>query len=196
MPTGLRIVDDLLSPAWMVTGLRIALVLLSIGAGYMCFRTGDLGAKAVWARDDCRPPHTRRFGATGAVAAGPGHALDEALIAHRRPAVGVTVLARVGAWRVPVWDRAPVHARRDRVESHAVAVTDGSFEQLRDGGVLEWMRLQAENRPAWRIWRSSSGSPLSTRGFSTWLMGASIPCAIATLDTRSASSNTDHCSVN
>jgi hypothetical protein len=24
------------------------LVLLSIGAGYMCFRTGDLGAKAVW----------------------------------------------------------------------------------------------------------------------------------------------------
>jgi uncharacterized membrane protein len=48
MPTGLGIVDDLLSPRWMVTGLRVLLVLLSIGAGYMCFRTGDLGAKAVW----------------------------------------------------------------------------------------------------------------------------------------------------
>jgi uncharacterized membrane protein len=48
MPTGLRVVDDLLSPGWMLTGLRVALVLLSIGAGYMCFRTGDLGAKAVW----------------------------------------------------------------------------------------------------------------------------------------------------
>jgi len=48
MPTGLGIVDDLLSPKWIVTGLRVMLVLLSIGAGYMCFRTGDLGAKAVW----------------------------------------------------------------------------------------------------------------------------------------------------
>lgn len=28
--------------------LRVVLVLLSIVAGYMCFRTGDLGAKAVW----------------------------------------------------------------------------------------------------------------------------------------------------
>ncbi len=49
MPTGLGIVDDLLSPRWIVTGLRLVLVLLSIIAGYMCFRTGDLGAKAVWA---------------------------------------------------------------------------------------------------------------------------------------------------
>jgi hypothetical protein len=48
MPTGLGIVDELLSPRWMFTGLRVALVLLSIGAGYMVFRTGDLGAKAVW----------------------------------------------------------------------------------------------------------------------------------------------------
>jgi hypothetical protein len=48
MPTGLGIVDSLLSPAPVVTALRIALVLLSIGAGYMTFRTGDLGAKAVW----------------------------------------------------------------------------------------------------------------------------------------------------
>jgi uncharacterized membrane protein len=48
MPTGLAIVDELLSPRWVVAGLRIVLVLLAIGAGYMCFRTGDLGAKAVW----------------------------------------------------------------------------------------------------------------------------------------------------
>jgi uncharacterized membrane protein len=48
MPTGLSIVDDLLSPKWIVTGLRMLLVLLSVGAGYMVFRTGDLGAKAVW----------------------------------------------------------------------------------------------------------------------------------------------------
>jgi uncharacterized membrane protein len=48
MPTGLSVVDDLLSPKWMVTGLRMLLVLLSVGAGYMVFRTGDLGAKAVW----------------------------------------------------------------------------------------------------------------------------------------------------
>jgi hypothetical protein len=48
MPTGLAIVDELLSPRWVLGGLCVALVLLSIGAGYMCFRTGDLGAKAVW----------------------------------------------------------------------------------------------------------------------------------------------------
>jgi uncharacterized membrane protein len=48
MPTGLAIVDGLLSPKPMVTALRVALVVLSLVAGYMCFRTGDLGAKAVW----------------------------------------------------------------------------------------------------------------------------------------------------
>jgi hypothetical protein len=48
MPTGLVIVDELLSPKAIVTALRVVLVLLAIGAGYMCFRTGDLGAKAVW----------------------------------------------------------------------------------------------------------------------------------------------------
>ncbi|HME04960.1 MAG TPA: DUF2231 domain-containing protein [Solirubrobacteraceae bacterium] len=48
MPTGLAIVDDLLSPGWVVAELRVSLVLLSIVTGYMCFRTGDLGAKAVW----------------------------------------------------------------------------------------------------------------------------------------------------
>src|SRR5271168_5135519 len=48
MPTGLGIVDRLLSPKPVFAALRVLLVLLSIGAGYMCFRTGDLGAKAVW----------------------------------------------------------------------------------------------------------------------------------------------------
>jgi hypothetical protein len=32
----------------MFTALRVLRALLSIGAGYMVFRTGDLGAKAVW----------------------------------------------------------------------------------------------------------------------------------------------------
>jgi uncharacterized membrane protein len=47
-PTGLGIVDRLLAPTSMFTALRVLLVVLSIVAGYMCFRTGDLGAKAVW----------------------------------------------------------------------------------------------------------------------------------------------------
>jgi hypothetical protein len=48
MPTGFGIVDRLLAPKPVPTGLCVVLVLLSLGAGYMCFRTGDLGAKAVW----------------------------------------------------------------------------------------------------------------------------------------------------
>jgi hypothetical protein len=48
MPTGLGIVDRLLSGRPVFTALRVVLVLLSIGACYMVFRTGDLGAKAVW----------------------------------------------------------------------------------------------------------------------------------------------------
>ncbi len=48
MPTGLGIVDDLLSAKPILTALRVVLVVLSLVAGYMCFRTGDLGAKAVW----------------------------------------------------------------------------------------------------------------------------------------------------
>jgi hypothetical protein len=47
-PTGLGMVDGLLSSKSMYAALRVLLVVLSIGAGYMCFRTGDLGAKAVW----------------------------------------------------------------------------------------------------------------------------------------------------
>jgi hypothetical protein len=48
MPTGFVIVDRLLAPRQVANGLRVLLALLAIGAGYMCFRTGDLGAKAVW----------------------------------------------------------------------------------------------------------------------------------------------------
>jgi uncharacterized membrane protein len=48
MPTGLGLVDGLLSSKSMFAMLRVVLVLLAVGAGYMCFRTGDLGAKAVW----------------------------------------------------------------------------------------------------------------------------------------------------
>jgi uncharacterized membrane protein len=48
MPTGLGVVDRLLSPPSAFGALRVLLVLLALGAGYMTFRTGDLGAKAVW----------------------------------------------------------------------------------------------------------------------------------------------------
>lgn len=48
MPTGLSLVDRPLSGRSMFTMLRVLLVVLSIGAGVMCFRVGDLGAKAVW----------------------------------------------------------------------------------------------------------------------------------------------------
>jgi hypothetical protein len=48
MPTGLTIVDDLMASTQVATGLCVVLTLLAVGAGYMCFRTGDLGAKAVW----------------------------------------------------------------------------------------------------------------------------------------------------
>ncbi|HTZ63813.1 MAG TPA: DUF2231 domain-containing protein [Solirubrobacteraceae bacterium] len=48
MPTGLALIDGPLSSTAMFAALRVVLVLLALGAGYMCFRTGDLGAKAVW----------------------------------------------------------------------------------------------------------------------------------------------------
>jgi uncharacterized membrane protein len=48
MPTGLALVDGPLSSRSMFMALRVVLVLLAISAGYMVFRTGDLGAKAVW----------------------------------------------------------------------------------------------------------------------------------------------------
>jgi uncharacterized membrane protein len=70
MPTGLGIVDSLLSPKPMLTALRVLLVLLAIGAGYMCFRTGDLGAKAVW-QGRIQAAHGGGFGGPGG---GPGGA--------------------------------------------------------------------------------------------------------------------------
>ena len=47
-PTGLGIVDRLLSSPAVFATLRVAVVVLALGAGFMTFRTGDLGAKAVW----------------------------------------------------------------------------------------------------------------------------------------------------
>jgi predicted membrane protein DUF2231 len=48
MPTGQTGLDRTLSGTGALTALRVALVLLAIGSGYYVFRTGDLGAKAVW----------------------------------------------------------------------------------------------------------------------------------------------------
>jgi uncharacterized membrane protein len=48
MPTGLSILDELLSSKALFSALRVLLVLLAIVTSYMVFRTGDLGAKAVW----------------------------------------------------------------------------------------------------------------------------------------------------
>lgn len=47
-PTGLGIVDRLLSPRSSYVALRVVLVLLAVGCAYMIFKVGDLGAKAVW----------------------------------------------------------------------------------------------------------------------------------------------------
>jgi hypothetical protein len=69
MPTGLGIVDRLLSPKPIFTVLRVVLVALSIGAGYMTFRVGDLGAKAVW---QGRIQAANAFGPRGPGAFGPG----------------------------------------------------------------------------------------------------------------------------
>jgi hypothetical protein len=48
MPTGLGVVDRVLAAGPVLTALRVVLVLLSVATGFMVFRTGDLGAKAVW----------------------------------------------------------------------------------------------------------------------------------------------------
>jgi hypothetical protein len=47
-PTGLAILDGVLSSGSLFAALRVVLVLVAIAAAYMTFRTGDLGAKAVW----------------------------------------------------------------------------------------------------------------------------------------------------
>jgi hypothetical protein len=48
-PTGLALADRPLSSPAVFTFLRVAVVALALVAGLMTFRTGDLGAKAVWA---------------------------------------------------------------------------------------------------------------------------------------------------
>jgi uncharacterized membrane protein YphA (DoxX/SURF4 family) len=48
-PTGLSLADRPLSSPAVFTTLRLVVVALAIVAGFMTFRTGDLGAKAVWA---------------------------------------------------------------------------------------------------------------------------------------------------
>ncbi|MGH2903608.1 MAG: hypothetical protein ACRDK7_08510, partial [Solirubrobacteraceae bacterium] len=60
----LGIVDGLLSSKAMFATLRVVLVLISIGAGYMVFRTGDLGAKAVW-QGRIQEAHAHRPGGPG-----------------------------------------------------------------------------------------------------------------------------------
>jgi hypothetical protein len=57
-PTGLGILDGVLGSRSIFTALRVVLVLVAIGAGYMTFRTGDLGAKAVW-QGRLQPQHAR-----------------------------------------------------------------------------------------------------------------------------------------
>jgi hypothetical protein len=64
MPTGLGLVDGLLSGRSMLVALRMVLVLLSLIAGYMTFRTGDLGAKAVW-QGRIQAAHAGGFGGPG-----------------------------------------------------------------------------------------------------------------------------------
>jgi uncharacterized membrane protein len=60
-PTGLGIVDRPLASRSAFNALRLFLVVLAIGAGFMTFRTGDLGAKAVWAgRLHARPANLGR----------------------------------------------------------------------------------------------------------------------------------------
>ncbi len=48
-PTGLALVDRPLAPPAVFKALRLAVVVLALVAGFMTFRVGDLGAKAVWA---------------------------------------------------------------------------------------------------------------------------------------------------
>jgi hypothetical protein len=70
-PTGLAIVDRPLSSRATFAVLRTALAVLAVIAGYMVFRTGDLGAKAVW---QGRLQAAHRFGpyGPGAPPRGPG----------------------------------------------------------------------------------------------------------------------------
>jgi hypothetical protein len=48
-PTGFTLVDRLLSPPAVFAVLRASVVILALVAAFFTYRTGDLGAKAVWA---------------------------------------------------------------------------------------------------------------------------------------------------
>lgn len=48
MPTGIGLIDRILRPNWAVQTLGVLIVVLALGSGYMTWKTGDLGAKAVW----------------------------------------------------------------------------------------------------------------------------------------------------
>jgi hypothetical protein len=65
-PTGLALLDRLLRPAALFRTLRVVLALIAIATGYMTFRTGDLGAKAVWAGRLQAAPASAAFGHPGA----------------------------------------------------------------------------------------------------------------------------------
>jgi hypothetical protein len=71
MPTGQRLVDGMLSSTAVFGVLRIILVLLAIGGGYLVFRTGDLGAKAVW-EGRLQSAHGGPGGGPGTQLFGPG----------------------------------------------------------------------------------------------------------------------------
>jgi|GEM_PF-830305 hypothetical protein len=71
MPTGLAVLDDILSSTSLFGVLRVILVVLAIGGGFMVFRTGDLGAKAVW-EGRLQGGHGGFPGGRGAPLFGPG----------------------------------------------------------------------------------------------------------------------------
>ncbi len=66
-PTGLGIADRALGSRSIFNALRVLLVVLALGSAFITFRTGDLGAKAVWAG--------RLQAAQGAPSGGPGKGL-------------------------------------------------------------------------------------------------------------------------
>jgi uncharacterized membrane protein len=68
MPTGLGLADRLLGSRSSFAALRVLLVVLALGSAFMTFRTGDLGAKAVWAGR----LHAAHDGSEKALPSGPG----------------------------------------------------------------------------------------------------------------------------
>jgi uncharacterized membrane protein len=63
-PTGLGIADGVLGSATIYNALRLVLVILALVAVYLVYRTGDLGAQAVWA-ERLQQAHGFPFGGGG-----------------------------------------------------------------------------------------------------------------------------------